>query len=154
MANEMKLSVDSLEELEKFCHSIIPTLGERAVILLRGPMAAGKTQVVKAFVRHIGLNDVTSPTFALHQIYKANHFTVDHFDLYRLETSDDLETAGFWDVFHRAKGWVFVEWSEKLGDDLRFPPGWQVFSLELSPNAEIHPNYRQITFRRLRLFES
>ena len=57
--------------------------GERAVVALFGPMAAGKTEFVKAIVAQ-----ASSPTFAIHQSYGQ----VEHLDLFRLKNEDELVT--------------------------------------------------------------
>jgi len=85
------------------------------VILLAGPLGAGKTAFARAFIRAF-LNDPTleipSPTFTLVQTYDSATGDIWHFDLWRLETAAALEDLA-WD--EAATGIAVVEWPERLG---------------------------------------
>ena len=47
----------------------------------------------------------------------------DHLDLYRLESEDDLESTGFWDLFSEEKGLILIEWAERL-NPAYLPTNW------------------------------
>src|ERR1051325_10119789 len=65
------------------------------VIGLYGALGAGKTQFVKGFARGMGVSArVHSPTFALINIYQGAHLKLFHLDLYRLETPEQIRSAG------------------------------------------------------------
>src|SRR6266576_2774654 len=89
------------------------------LVLLKGPLGAGKTQFVKGFVRsYLGLKTpVTSPTYSIVNAYQVGKKKVYHVDLHRLKSADDLESVGFWDFFEE-KSVILVEWGEML------PPSW------------------------------
>ena len=53
------------------------------LILLNGPLGAGKTVLVQGIGQALGINDVTSPTFVISRIHKAA-LTLIHVDAYRL----------------------------------------------------------------------
>jgi tRNA threonylcarbamoyladenosine biosynthesis protein TsaE len=124
MLTAEQLSVGDLSELEVWTRKLGVQLPGRLVVLLHGEPGAGKTEFVKAFVNGICLNagerckvEVSSPTFALHHSYELGlEFleTVDHWDLYRLEGEDDLESSGFWDQFSASRFLIFIEWPERL----------------------------------------
>ncbi len=84
------------------------------IILLSGPLGAGKTVFARAFVRaRVGADIVVpSPSFTLVQAYEAADLTIYHFDLWRLEGADFLTEIG-WD--EAAEGIRVVEWPERLG---------------------------------------
>jgi tRNA threonylcarbamoyladenosine biosynthesis protein TsaE len=105
-----------LKDLPTVCQQIQKLLPRPSVVLLSGPLGAGKTKLVEVLLRVVGGEDVSSPTFALHHEYKVGESKVHHFDLYRIESVDDLETVGLWDVLQSAQDWVFIEWPDRLGD--------------------------------------
>jgi tRNA threonylcarbamoyladenosine biosynthesis protein TsaE len=122
--------VSSLQDLERFAVKLVAELPPKALILLSGPMGAGKTKLVETIVRVLGGTDVSSPTFALHQTYQIGGKSIHHFDLYRLESQDEVASVGFWDVLQEPKGWIFVEWPERLGLGA-WPVGLPVYLLQI-----------------------
>lgn len=137
--NELKKNqrkIANLEELERYCQDLRLLLGEKSVLFLRGRLGAGKTKIVELLLKNFGFTEVSSPTFALHHRYEVKGgFTIDHFDLYRIESEGDLESIGFWDVFARNKGWVIVEWPERLSRDL-LSPDWPVIEIEIQVDPD------------------
>jgi tRNA threonylcarbamoyladenosine biosynthesis protein TsaE len=99
--------------------SLAETLAQRArpgdVLLLSGPLGAGKTSFSRAFIRAL-LRDpaltVPSPTFTLVQQYETPETTIWHYDLWRLADHHSLEELG-WD--EALTGIVLVEWPDRLG---------------------------------------
>lgn len=109
-------STANLSDLRLAAQAIAHDLPERCVILLSGPMAAGKTTFVRMIVEHMGGQaEASSPTFAIHQSYVTEKKLIDHFDLYRLETPEEVETSGLWDLLAQAEPrWIFIEWPERI----------------------------------------
>lgn len=91
------------------------------VILLSGPIGAGKSHLARAFIRaRLGRDeDVPSPTFTLVQTYGPPEDEIFHADLYRLTHPDEVWELGLDDAFSRAI--CLVEWPDRLGAHL--PPG-------------------------------
>lgn len=83
------------------------------VIAYKGGLGAGKTTFTRGLAIGAGLDDdVSSPTFALVNEYHGK-LDIYHFDMYRIESADDLETTGFFD--YPMEDSVFViEWSENI----------------------------------------
>ena len=87
------------------------------VVLLRGDLGAGKTHFVKGMARALGVQDVvTSPTFALHNVYYGRKLILNHFDFYRVENSEEVEMLGLNEYFGDTSGVCAIEWSEKIAD--------------------------------------
>lgn len=80
-------------------------------LALDGSLAAGKTQLVKGLAQGLGYEGpVTSPTFAILQLYEGGRLDLYHFDVYRLEAAAELEELGYEDYFY-GEGVACVEWS-------------------------------------------
>lgn len=101
-------------------------LGERIGTLLRGgdliaysgDLGAGKTTITRGISIGMGLGDeVTSPTFALVNEYRGAGLSLIHFDMYRINSSADLETTGFFDYMDDDTV-LAVEWSENIEDEI------------------------------------
>ena len=91
------------------------------VVILRGELGAGKTTLVKGWVRALGAgapDEVTSPTFTLVHEYQGPRTQVFHLDLYRLETERELATLGLEEMASGANALVLVEWGEKFASVL------------------------------------
>ena len=87
------------------------------LVLLRGDLGAGKTTLVKGIAAALGvaaMETVTSPTFTLVHEYKGRSSRVFHFDLYRLETEEELEGIGLWEMADADDALVLIEWGERF----------------------------------------
>lgn len=88
-----------------------------AVIAYYGDLGAGKTAFTRGLARGLGIADrITSPTYNIVNEYPGE-IPLFHFDMYRLESSDDLFDIGWEDYLTRG-GIIAVEWSERVEDAL------------------------------------
>lgn len=84
------------------------------VVLLIGPLGAGKTVMARGIARALGVTDpVISPTYTIISEYPMPGGSVHHVDLYRIEGSEQIENLGLEDIM-RGGGVVLIEWGEKL----------------------------------------
>lgn len=99
------------------------TLDGGEMILLAGGLGAGKTLLTKGILSALGfdIDEVTSPSFTLVNLYKTEKFNVYHIDLWRLdENSDAAFAVGLDEILEDEKAIVIIEWSERL-KDFSFP---------------------------------
>lgn len=92
------------------------------VIALSGDLGAGKTQLVKGLARGLGITSrVHSPTFTLVNVYTGGRLTLYHLDLYRLETLEQILSAGV-EEYLSPSGVTVIEWAERwFGSVARLP---------------------------------
>lgn len=91
------------------------------VIYLSGDIGAGKTTLVRAMLRSLGIEHaIKSPTFSLVESYSCAAFLIHHFDLYRIHNEEELEYIGFRDFFSK-QAICCVEWPEQAPSVLPTP---------------------------------
>ncbi|MGE4560400.1 MAG: tRNA (adenosine(37)-N6)-threonylcarbamoyltransferase complex ATPase subunit type 1 TsaE [Desulfobulbus sp.] len=106
----------SPEHLQPLASMLAGMLRAGDVLLLFGPLGAGKTTFTQVLARELGVGEeqyVSSPSFALLHEYQGR-LPIAHMDLYRLADEDDVEAAGL--VDYLGQGAIsIVEWPERLG---------------------------------------
>ena len=92
-------------------------------IALDGTLGAGKTHFSQGIAKGFGVTEeVTSPTFALMNTYEVDGSNLYHFDLYRMDSVEELETIGFYEYTEETKS--VVEWASKFVDELPDTTVW------------------------------
>lgn len=116
----MKLLIESENELLKTAKTIIDFATENKVFLFYGEMGAGKTTLINAICKHLGVVEHTSsPTFSIVNQYQTKQDEIFHFDFYRLKNQTEALDLGYEEYFYSG-AYCFVEWPEKIPDLL--PP--------------------------------
>lgn len=109
---EMVIEGEGLKKLSKTANNLLQMARGCRVWLLHGEMGSGKTTLIKALCKVIGVVDnVTSPTFSIVNEYISGAEPVYHFDFYRVKTLEEALQAGVEDYFY-SDNYCFVEWPE------------------------------------------
>lgn len=129
----------SEQETEAIGREMAQQLAPGAVVAFTGDLGAGKTAFVRGMAQGLGISQrVTSPTFTIVNEYEGPT-PLFHFDMYRLNGSEDLFDIGWEDYLSRG-GVCAVEWSEQVADAL--PEGTVYVTLTRHPE---HDGWRSIT---------
>jgi tRNA threonylcarbamoyladenosine biosynthesis protein TsaE len=112
-----KIEINSLAEMHKLGARIGEQLRAGALILLSGPLGAGKTALTQGIGQALGIENITSPTFVISRIHPGKIPLV-HVDAYRLQGDstaifDDLDLESYLPT-----SITVVEWGEGLADRL------------------------------------
>lgn len=145
----------NLEGLRNFAEEFKSLLKQPQILLLEGPLGAGKTTFVRFLFDVLekdcgnqkekegktkGSRQVVSPAFTIHHIYHTSLGMIQHIDLYRLKNDEDLESTGFWDIFSEPEknNLIIIEWADLLNPNC-LPLEWNyikiVFSFEECENT-------------------
>jgi tRNA threonylcarbamoyladenosine biosynthesis protein TsaE len=111
-----EITTHSAEETIAFGRTLTELLAPPKLVLLRGDLGAGKTTLVKGIAAAFEAaqeEDVTSPTFTLVHEYRGPRANLFHIDLYRIDTSRELETLAL-DDLRSENSILLIEWGEKF----------------------------------------
>jgi len=106
------------------------------MILLSGGLGAGKTLLTKGilYALRFDVDEVTSPSFTLVNLYKTEKFDVYHIDLWRIdEKSDAAFAVGLNEITEDETAVVIIEWAERLRN-FSFPES--VFNVEIEGDGD------------------
>mgnify|MGYP001098013783 CR=1 FL=1 len=113
----MQITTHSADETQALGQKLASRLAPGDVIAYFGDLGAGKTAFTRGLAIGLGAGDVaSSPTFALVNEY-TGRLTVEHFDMYRVDSWDDLYSTGFFDYLGTDCVLV-IEWSENVAGAL------------------------------------
>jgi len=102
-----------INEIEKIASELLTQFGHTRVWALEAPMGAGKTTLISAICKNMGVKDqVSSPTFAIMNEYHANEKVIYHMDWYRLKDEAEAQRTGVEMTLDEAD-FCLVEWPEK-----------------------------------------
>ncbi len=105
----------SREETVALGRRMAAKLAPGTLVAFTGGLGMGKTAFCQGLAEGLGCTDpVSSPTFAIVNYYRGPR-PLAHFDLYRIHSEDDLETAGFYEYLDQGAV-VAAEWSENFAD--------------------------------------
>jgi len=122
---EKKITINSIEELQKFVYEFLQLLlsfqtknHQATVVALSGDLGAGKTTFTQTLAEGLKIKDtVSSPTFNIIKIYQIDNSSFKkliHMDAYRLENLSELKPLGLAEFFLDSKNLICIEWAEKI----------------------------------------
>lgn len=128
-------------ETEELGRRLAGSLTPGMVVAFRGDLGVGKTAFIRGIARGLGyVGRVTSPTFAIVNEYESTP-PLFHFDMYRLDSAEELFDIG-WDDYLERKGICVVEWSEQISEAL--PENALIVEISRVPD---HENQRMIAVK-------
>ena len=124
----------SLDEINEVAQQILAQ-NLHKVILFHGEMGVGKTTLIKALAKKIGVKGSTSsPTFSIINEYQTtDNQIVYHFDFYRLNKEEEALDMGV-DDYLFSGNWCFIEWAEKIPNLI--PETHSVITISLLPDGK------------------
>ncbi len=115
-----KIDISSEKKIEDFSYKFQKKIKPGLIIFLYGEIGVGKT----TFVRHLinshqkenklELTEVTSPTFNLCNHYQIKNIKINHYDLFRLKSEDDLKSLDLFD--DNSDTVTLVEWPQIINN--------------------------------------
>jgi len=134
MSNARRIASNSPDETFRLGEELGTDLRGGEVILLTGGLGAGKTLLTKGILNALDydVDEVTSPSFTLVNLYRTPRFNVYHIDLWRTD-GDAAFAVGLEEILDDDTAVVIVEWAERLGD---FPFETTVVSVDLHGDGD------------------
>ncbi len=115
----MEIYLTNAEATEKLGWLLGSLAQDGDVFCFTGDLGAGKTLMSRGISLALGVADaeITSPTFAIMNVYAGRELEVRHFDLYRLNRPEELEDIGF-SEYAGGEGVTLIEWAELFAEEL------------------------------------
>ncbi len=111
-----RLKTEGADQTRALGQAVARLLHGGEIILLYGPLGAGKTCFSQGLCTELGVTDeVVSPTFTLVNTYNCQRLVVHHLDFYRVEPEHDLDDIGVPDLLDdvfNGSALTLVEWPE------------------------------------------
>ena len=139
LIREDKINIDDIESYGKI---IACLLKNKDVIIMIGSLGYGKTTLTRNIAKSLESEDIiTSPTFTIineYNIILENEESIlRHVDLYRLESEDDIDSIGLYDIIY-SDGVSIIEWGDKFIDFFEKP----YYILEIERLDENNRNFK------------
>lgn len=141
----MVYNSNSPKETENISKAFSKELKAGDVICLNGDLGTGKTAFVGGLVKALGYAEpISSPTFTIVNCYEGAAFPIYHFDVYRIEDSDEMYEIGY-EEYINGDGITLIEWSEKISDILPL----ERYEITIKKNYDKHDDFREINIERI-----
>ena len=115
----LEFDSNSEHETEIVAAKFSKEVRENDIICFFGDVGTGKTVFTRGLCRGLGFKGyVNSPSYIVMNIYKAENFSIYHYDLYRIGSVSELIEIGFYEFAGQDKSVTIVEWAEMLDSEL------------------------------------
>lgn len=132
LLKKTELSFDKFNELIKnFSKRILENKKKSICIGLLGDLGTGKTAFSKCLLANLGVKEhIKSPTFTYLIEYNSNGIDIYHFDVYRINSEEELYNIGYYDYIDNDNTLILVEWANLIQDEM--PKNTIYFEIEYS----------------------
>lgn len=114
MHKAQEVFIENEMATKAFGHQLGKHLKPGSVVALFGDLGTGKTTLTKAIGKSLGIDEIiTSPTFTIIQEYREGKLPLYHFDVYRLQSEEELLDLGYEEYFY-GEGVSIIEWADKI----------------------------------------
>lgn len=109
------IKLDNEEKTKQLATDFAKRLKPGDLVVLNGDLGAGKTTFTRYTFEALGAKGVVnSPTFAIIKVYESPVAELYHFDTYRIDVNEAIE-SGFDEILSNRQGKIiFIEWSENI----------------------------------------
>jgi len=138
-----KIDLSSETKIEEFALKFLKKIKPKDVIFLYGEMGVGKTTFVKYLINGFQKDnnqittEVTSPTFNILNEYQIKKIKINHYDLYRLSSTDELKDLNLFD--DKLNSITLIEWPEII---IKKPK--QLIELNFEYAKDYHKRFAQV----------
>ena len=112
------MKISSIRELGKIADKIKRILSPGDAVFLYGEIGVGKTTFIRYLINNfqkqngLKITEVTSPTFNLLNEYQIKQIKINHYDLFRINSLDEIHNLGLFDDIINAI--TLIEWPQKI----------------------------------------
>ena len=132
-----KIDLSSEIKTEELAKKLVKKIKPGNTVFLYGEMGVGKTTFIKYFINefqkknNLKITDVTSPTFNLLNEYEIDKFKINHYDLFRLKSNEEIKNL---DLFSEKQNTItLIEWPQMIKEK---PENLIEFIFEYEENYE------------------
>ncbi len=111
---KQEFTTGSSEETKKVGKNLAKKYGPNRIFCLFGPLAAGKTTLIKGLARELGIEEtIVSPSYVLLREYEGES-PLFHLDLFRIQSEEEFVEAGLDEFLLEPEGVVAIEWADRI----------------------------------------
>ncbi len=140
----ISLTTTSSEETFDIAFKLGKMLAKGDVVTLDGNLGAGKTLFTQGLAKAMGITEpVTSPTFAILNIYTTGIVPLYHFDVYRISSYDELVEIGY-EEYNQGDGIIVIEWANNIPE---LENEERLVKIDIERMDDVSENARRITIK-------